>query len=64
MNNSGRSSTQLTWLRQGISMNSALKSVEGPVADEWLMVAEFALQALNSCVERFSSHVEPNRSAN
>jgi hypothetical protein len=45
-------------------MNSALKSVEGPVADERLMVADFALQALNSCVERFSSHVEPNRRAN
>ena len=45
-------------------MNSALKSVEGPVADEWLIVAEFALQAHNSCVERFSSHVEPNRRAN
>lgn len=50
--------------QQGISMNSALKSVEGPVADEWLILAEFALQAHNSCVGRFFSHVEPNHRAN
>lgn len=39
--------------RQGISLNTALKKVEGPVCDQWLMVAEFALHAYNASVEKF-----------
>ena len=39
--------------QQGISLNTALKKVEGPVCDQWLMVAEFALQAHNATVEKF-----------
>lgn len=37
--------------QQGISLNTALKKVDGPVSDAWLVVAEFARQAYNSSVE-------------
>jgi hypothetical protein len=37
--------------QQGISLNTALKKVEGPVSDAWLIVAEFARQAYHSSVE-------------
>ena len=37
--------------QQGISLNTALKKVEGPVSDAWLIVAEFARQAYHLSVE-------------
>lgn len=39
--------------QQGISMNSALKLGEGRVSDAWLMVAELALLAHESCIGQF-----------
>ncbi len=50
--------------QQGISMNTALKKVEGPVADAWLFVAECALQAHNTCTEDFLTRARPKRLAN
>ena len=50
--------------QQGISMNAALKQVNGPMADEWLFVAECALQAHNACVERFLPQTGPTRRPN
>jgi hypothetical protein len=41
--------------QQGISLNSAVKKIEGPVGDVWLLVADFALLAYNGSVERFLS---------
>jgi hypothetical protein len=37
--------------QQGISLNTALKKVEAPVCDSWLMVAEFARHAYDASVE-------------
>jgi len=37
--------------QQGISLNTALKKVDGPISDAWLVVAEFARQAYHSSVE-------------
>lgn len=39
--------------QQGISMTSALKLAEGRVSDAWLMVAELALLAHESCIGQF-----------
>jgi hypothetical protein len=39
--------------QQGISVASAIKKVDGPVCDEWLMVAELALLAHESRVGHF-----------
>ena len=39
--------------QQGISVASAIKKVDGPVCDEWLMVAELALLAHESRVGQF-----------
>lgn len=39
--------------QQGISLGTALKKVEGPVSDAWLIVAEFARQAYHRRVEDF-----------
>ena len=50
--------------QQGISMNTALKEVEGPVADAWLFVAECALQAHHTCVEDFLTPARPKCLAN
>ena len=41
--------------QQGISLSSAVKKVEGPVGDLWLMVADFALQTYNDSMERLLS---------
>ena len=41
--------------QQGISLNAALKKVEGPICDRWLMVAEFARNAFNANVEEYDS---------
>lgn len=37
--------------QQGISLNTAIKKVERPVSDTWLVVAEFVRQAYHSSVE-------------
>jgi hypothetical protein len=39
--------------QQGISMTSALKLAEDRVGDAWLMVAELALLAHESCIGQF-----------
>lgn len=39
--------------QQGISATSALKLAEGRVSDAWLMVAELALLAHESCIGQF-----------
>ena len=39
--------------QHGISMASAIKQVDGPVCDAWLMVAELALLAHESRVGQF-----------
>ncbi len=38
--------------QQGISLSSAIKKVEGPVGDLWLMVADFALHTYSDSMER------------
>ena len=48
--------------QQGISLNSAMKKVEGPVGDVWLMVADFALQTCNDSMERLLSRRTDERS--
>ena len=48
--------------QQGISLNCAVKKVEGPVGDVWLMVAEFALQTCNDSIERILSHPSATQS--
>ena len=50
--------------QQGISMNAALKQVKAPMADEWLFVAECALQAHNACVEKFLPQTGPTQRPN
>jgi hypothetical protein len=45
-------------------MSTALKKIDGPIADQWLIVAEFARQAYVSSVEEFLSQVQPNPLSN
>ena len=48
--------------QQGISLSSAVKKVEGPVGDLWLMVAEFALQTYNDSMEGLLSRPKDKQS--
>ena len=49
--------------QQGISLNTALKKVKGPVSDAWLVVAEFARQAFHSNVEDILKNSPVDRAA-
>jgi hypothetical protein len=48
--------------QQGISLSSAVKKVEGPVGDLWLMVADFAQQTYNDSMERLLSRLTDKQS--
>ena len=48
--------------QQGIALNTALNKIPDPVADLWLMVAEFARRASMEAIELDCPRGQPRRS--